>query len=136
MATVCLPVVGMGACLPVVGVGALQGVGIYLYVAEAKGVSQSLFFLRCFTDISVFGRPIYLTMIARRSKEFAGTRFLKRGANDEVRECVEGEGAEGKRKGRGKREGRVYLSLKLVSASHDNLRAPLQQQRNCTYNCQ
>ena len=94
------------------------------------------FFLRCFTDISVFGRPIYLTMIARRSKEFAGTRFLKRGANDEVRECVEGEGAEGKRKGRGKREGRVYLSLKLVSASHDNLRAPLQQQRNCTYNCQ
>ena len=36
-------------------------------------------------------------MIARRSKEFAGTRFLKRGANDEVRECVEGEGAEGKK---------------------------------------
>jgi hypothetical protein len=34
-------------------------------------------------NISVFGRPIYLTMIARRSKEFAGTRFLKRGANDE-----------------------------------------------------
>ena len=31
----------------------------------------------------MFGRPIYLTMIARRSKEFAGTRFLKRGANDE-----------------------------------------------------
>ena len=66
-----------GACLPVARVG---------------DVSQSLFFLRCFTDISVFGRPIYLTMIARRSKEFAGTRFLKRGANDEVRECVEGEG--------------------------------------------
>ena len=34
-------------------------------------------------DISVYGRPIYLTMIARRSKQFAGTRFLKRGANDE-----------------------------------------------------
>lgn len=27
-----------------------------------------------------------MTLIARRSKEFAGTRFLKRGANDEV--CV------------------------------------------------
>ena len=37
----------------------------------------------CLLDISVFGRPIYLTMISRRSKEFAGTRFLKRGANDE-----------------------------------------------------
>ena len=35
------------------------------------------------SDISVCGRPIYLTMVARRSKEFAGTRFLKRGANDE-----------------------------------------------------
>ena len=31
----------------------------------------------------MYGRSIYLTMIARRSKEFAGTRFLKRGANDE-----------------------------------------------------
>eukprot|EP00731_Ephydatia_muelleri_P032040 Em0023g547a len=28
-------------------------------------------------------RSIYVTMIGRRSKEFAGTRFLKRGANDE-----------------------------------------------------
>lgn len=36
------------------------------------------------TDICVYGRPIYVTLIARRSKEFAGTRFLKRGANDEV----------------------------------------------------
>ena len=73
-------------CLPVARVGhvfQLQGWGMYL---------NHCFFLRCFTDISVFGRPIYLTMIARRSKEFAGTRFLKRGANDEVRECVEGEG--------------------------------------------
>lgn len=32
-------------------------------------------------DICVFGRPIYLTLIARRSKKFAGTRFLKRGAS-------------------------------------------------------
>ena len=38
-----------------------------------------------YIDICVYGRPIYVTLIARRSKEFAGTRFLKRGANDEVR---------------------------------------------------
>jgi len=49
-----------------------------------RGSSRRIF-LRCVVaDISVFGRPIYLTMIARRSKEFAGTRFLKRGSNDEV----------------------------------------------------
>ncbi len=34
-------------------------------------------------NISVFGRPIYLTLIAKRSQKFAGTRFLKRGANCE-----------------------------------------------------
>ena len=39
-----------------------------------------------FLDISVYGRPIYLTLIARRSKNFAGTRYLKRGINDDVRE--------------------------------------------------
>ncbi|KAF3163708.1 phosphatidylinositol-3,5-bisphosphate 5-phosphatase [Orbilia oligospora] len=32
--------------------------------------------------ISVFGRPVYVTLIARRSRYFAGARFLKRGAND------------------------------------------------------
>ena len=32
--------------------------------------------------LSVFGRTIYVTIIARRSRFFAGARFLKRGAND------------------------------------------------------
>lgn len=32
--------------------------------------------------ISVFGRPIYLTLIARRSHHFAGARYLKRGVNN------------------------------------------------------
>lgn len=35
-------------------------------------------------DICVYGKPLYVTLIARRSKKFAGTRFLKRGTNDEV----------------------------------------------------
>ncbi|RWS18050.1 hypothetical protein B4U79_03976 [Dinothrombium tinctorium] len=35
----------------------------------------------CQGNISVFGRPYLLTLIARRSQKFAGTRFLKRGAN-------------------------------------------------------
>ncbi|KAJ3004687.1 phosphatidylinositol-3,5-bisphosphate 5-phosphatase [Thoreauomyces humboldtii] len=34
------------------------------------------------SKISVFGRNIYVTLIARRSRHFAGARFLKRGAND------------------------------------------------------
>lgn len=33
------------------------------------------------SNVSVFGRPVYITLIARRSNKYAGTRFLKRGAN-------------------------------------------------------
>ncbi|XP_074601767.1 polyphosphoinositide phosphatase FIG4 [Brevipalpus obovatus] len=36
------------------------------------------------TDINVFGKPLHLVLIARRSNRFAGTRFLKRGA------CLDG----------------------------------------------
>ena len=36
------------------------------------------------SNISLFGKSFYLTLIARRSNKFAGTRFLKRGANFEV----------------------------------------------------
>ena len=32
----------------------------------------------------MYGKSIYLTLIARRSNKFAGTRFLKRGANCDV----------------------------------------------------
>lgn len=34
------------------------------------------------SSVDVFGRSIYVTIIARRSRFFAGARFLKRGAND------------------------------------------------------
>lgn len=36
--------------------------------------------------LSLFGRALALTLISRRSKHFAGTRYRKRGVNDEV--CV------------------------------------------------
>ncbi|XP_061169192.1 polyphosphoinositide phosphatase-like isoform X2 [Saccostrea echinata] len=45
-----------------------------------------LFLIHGFVDqknINVFGKSVYLTLIARRSNKFAGTRFLKRGANNE-----------------------------------------------------
>ncbi|KAL8573583.1 hypothetical protein ACOMHN_047853 [Nucella lapillus] len=35
------------------------------------------------SNIGVYGKSIYLTLIGRRSNEFAGTRFLKRGANSQ-----------------------------------------------------
>uniref|UniRef100_S4RN11 FIG4 phosphoinositide 5-phosphatase n=1 Tax=Petromyzon marinus TaxID=7757 RepID=S4RN11_PETMA len=35
------------------------------------------------SKLVVYGRPVYITLIARRSARFAGTRFLKRGANSE-----------------------------------------------------
>jgi hypothetical protein len=34
------------------------------------------------TALSIYGRLVYVTLIARRSRFFAGARFLKRGAND------------------------------------------------------
>lgn len=33
------------------------------------------------SNLCIYGRSIYITVIARRSNKFAGTRFLKRGAN-------------------------------------------------------
>lgn len=33
------------------------------------------------SNVSIFGRQLYITLIARRSNKYAGTRFLKRGAN-------------------------------------------------------
>lgn len=33
------------------------------------------------SKVSIFGRPVYVCLIARRSTRFAGTRYLKRGAN-------------------------------------------------------
>uniref|UniRef100_A0A3Q3G5Z7 FIG4 phosphoinositide 5-phosphatase n=1 Tax=Labrus bergylta TaxID=56723 RepID=A0A3Q3G5Z7_9LABR len=35
------------------------------------------------SKLLIYGRPVYMTLIARRSSKFAGTRFLKRGANCE-----------------------------------------------------
>jgi hypothetical protein len=35
------------------------------------------------SEISVFGHGIFVTLIARRSRHFAGARFLKRGVNDQ-----------------------------------------------------
>ena len=35
-------------------------------------------------ELTVLGRVIYITLIARRSRHYAGARYLKRGVNDEV----------------------------------------------------
>ncbi|KAL7872285.1 hypothetical protein SRHO_G00072680 [Serrasalmus rhombeus] len=35
------------------------------------------------SKLLIYGRPVYVTLIARRSSRFAGTRFLKRGSNCE-----------------------------------------------------
>eukprot|EP00039_Didymoeca_costata_P022013 m.3427 g.3427 ORF g.3427 m.3427 type:complete len:1084 (+) comp2768_c0_seq2:200-3451(+) len=45
------------------------------------------------SNINVIGRPIYVTLIARRSKYFAGARFLKRGCDSKGHpaNCIETE---------------------------------------------
>ncbi|XP_018336743.1 polyphosphoinositide phosphatase isoform X2 [Agrilus planipennis] len=35
------------------------------------------------SNMNIFGKAVYITLIARRSSKYAGTRFLKRGANTE-----------------------------------------------------
>ena len=35
-------------------------------------------------ELTVLGRVIFVTLIARRSRHFAGARYLKRGVNSEV----------------------------------------------------
>ena len=37
-----------------------------------------------YVEISVIGKKIVLTLIARRSRHFAGARFHKRGVNEKV----------------------------------------------------
>lgn len=36
------------------------------------------------SELTVLGRVLFVTLIARRSRHHAGTRYLKRGVNDEV----------------------------------------------------
>jgi len=35
-------------------------------------------------ELTVLGRVVFVTLIARRSRHYAGVRFFKRGVNDEV----------------------------------------------------
>ena len=37
------------------------------------------------TELTVLGRVLFITLVARRSRHHAGARYLKRGVNDEVR---------------------------------------------------
>jgi hypothetical protein len=36
-------------------------------------------------ELTVLGRVIYMTLIARRSRHYAGARYRKRGVNEEVK---------------------------------------------------
>jgi hypothetical protein len=40
--------------------------------------------MHTFEELTVLGRVVYVTLIARRSRFYAGARYLKRGVNDEV----------------------------------------------------
>ena len=67
-------------CLPIV----------HGFIDQASKHSKQSFVvfvrLRCIA-LSIYGRTVYITIIARRSRYFAGARFLKRGANDLVVSC-------------------------------------------------
>ena len=58
-------------------------VRIWLHDTFSLSILLLLFRFVGQSNICVYGKPLYVTLIARRSNKFAGTRFLKRGANDE-----------------------------------------------------
>ena len=45
-------------------------------------------FTKPLLELTVLGRIIFVTLIARRSRHFAGARYLKRGVNNEVNSLV------------------------------------------------
>ncbi|KAJ2156756.1 phosphatidylinositol-3,5-bisphosphate 5-phosphatase [Coemansia sp. RSA 552] len=56
---------------------ATQGIGL--------GAEWTVALIHGYVDqskLSIFGRDVYITLIARRSRIFAGVRYLKRGVND------------------------------------------------------
>jgi len=73
-------------------------IGYYLWFMDmlTKLVCRvrSLFetgFYPLFVELTVLGRVVFVTLIARRSRHFAGARYLKRGVNSEVRSlCLTG----------------------------------------------
>lgn len=65
-------------CLPIVH-GFVDQASIY-----PISILAILFLTEC-SGLSIYGRAVYITIIARRSRFFAGARFLKRGANDLVK---------------------------------------------------
>jgi phosphatidylinositol 3,5-bisphosphate 5-phosphatase len=46
------------------------------------GLSTNLVTVCLILELSVFGHEVFVTLIARRSRHFAGARYLKRGVND------------------------------------------------------
>jgi phosphatidylinositol 3,5-bisphosphate 5-phosphatase len=40
------------------------------------------------TELTALGRVVFITLIARRSRHFAGARYLKRGVNEEVSRSI------------------------------------------------
>lgn len=58
--------------------GHVDQASTYMTLARVKRLLKSS------TELTVLGRVIFVTLIARRSRHFAGARYLKRGVNDEV----------------------------------------------------
>jgi len=52
----------------------------YLQCSEVSMLNNSV------EELTVLGRVVFITLIARRSRHFAGARYLTRGVNDEV--CI------------------------------------------------
>lgn len=66
------------------------------------------------TELLIYGRPVHITLIARRSSKFAGTRFLKRGANCEVQQLP-------RQRGRIHSADRAAVMIEMTQDDHGGL---------------
>lgn len=57
---------------------------IHGFVDQASACGVCIMHGELMSEINVFTRTVYLTLIARRSRHYAGARFLTRGANEHV----------------------------------------------------
>ena len=62
---------------------------VHGHVDQASKLKKTCYFLltdpvQRLIELTVLGRVVFVTLIARRSRHFAGARYLKRGVNDEV----------------------------------------------------
>jgi hypothetical protein len=67
---------------------------VHGHVDQASGflyiICRFVFRADFISELTILGRVVFVTLIARRSRHYAGARYLKRGINEEVLRIIQG----------------------------------------------